>query len=76
MSESHAGQHLGRVASNSEELKVFWEKRIQRHTQQLQSEDERMRRSALDRLRGEWAQKLEMRHRTLQTPPEATPRLS
>lgn len=49
MSESHTGKHPGRVASNSEELKVIWEKRIQRHTQQLQREGERMRRSALDR---------------------------
>ncbi|XP_070279357.1 protein FAM240C [Myotis yumanensis] len=76
MSKSYTSKHPGRVVSDAEELKVFWEKKIQHHTRQLQREGERIRRSALDRLRGEWAQQLELRHRALQAPLEAAPRAS
>ncbi|KAK1336830.1 hypothetical protein QTO34_002865 [Cnephaeus nilssonii] len=76
MSKSYTSKHPRRVVSDAEELKVFWEKKIQRHARQLQREDERIRRSALDRLRGEWARKLELRHRALQAPLEAAPRSS
>ncbi|XP_037002888.2 protein FAM240C [Artibeus jamaicensis] len=69
-------KHQGRVACNAEGLKAFWEQKAQLHAQQLRSEDERVRRSALDRLRGEWAQKLELRHRVLQAPRKATRRSS
>ncbi|XP_066137008.1 protein FAM240C [Saccopteryx bilineata] len=76
MSKSYARKHSGWVASGAEELTVFWEKKIQVHTKQLQNEGERIRKSALDRLRGEWARKLEERHRTLQTPLESARRPS
>lgn len=49
MSKSYTSKHPGRVVSDAEELKVFWEKKIQHHAQQLQREGERIRRSALDR---------------------------
>lgn len=45
-------KHPGRVACDAEGLKAFWEKKVQLHAQQLQSEDERVRRSALDRWAG------------------------
>ncbi|KAM5320818.1 protein FAM240C [Glossophaga mutica] len=76
MSAGSTAKHPGRVACDAEALKAFWEKKVQLHVQQLQSEDERVRKSALGRLRGEWAQKLELRHRMLQAPRKASPRSS
>lgn len=49
MSKSYTSKHPERVVSDAEELKVFWEKKIQCHAQQLQREGEWMRRSALER---------------------------
>ncbi|CAK6448429.1 unnamed protein product [Pipistrellus nathusii] len=76
MSKGYPSKCRGRVASDAEELKVFWEEKIRRHARQRQREEERVRGSALDRLRGEWAQKLGLRHRALQAPQEAAPRSS
>nr|KAF6352868.1 hypothetical protein mPipKuh1_000154 [Pipistrellus kuhlii] len=73
MSKSCPSKYRGRAASGAEELKVFWEEKIQRQARQRQREEERVRGSALGRLRGEWAQKLELRHRALQAPQEAAP---
>lgn len=49
MSKSHTLKHPGRVAIDAGVIKTFWERKIQLHTEQLQSEAMRMRRSALDR---------------------------
>lgn len=38
-----------RVSYDANVLKTFWEKKIELHTKQLQDEDRRVRRSALDR---------------------------
>ncbi|XP_040492893.1 protein FAM240C [Ursus maritimus] len=76
MSKSHTLKHPGRVAVDAGVIKTFWERKIQLHTEQLQSEAMRMRRSALDRLRGEWAQMLEGRTKALQGPPEVATRPS
>ncbi|KAM5271035.1 protein FAM240C [Hipposideros larvatus] len=70
MNKSHTWKHPERVAYDADVLKLFWEKKIELHTERLQSEDVRKHRSALDRLRGEWAQKLDDRHRMLQRPPQ------
>ncbi|XP_040828380.1 protein FAM240C [Ochotona curzoniae] len=65
---SHARLHdAGRI-------KRFWEEQIERHEQQLQREDLRVRGSALSKLRLEWTQRLESRNRMLQCPQE-TPTL-
>ncbi|XP_059024943.1 protein FAM240C isoform X1 [Mustela nigripes] len=69
MSDSHALKHPGRVAFDAGVIKMFWEEKIKLHTRQLQSEAMRTRRSALDRLRGEWARMLEGRNKALQGPP-------
>ncbi|XP_045715624.1 protein FAM240C isoform X1 [Phyllostomus hastatus] len=76
MSAGSTLKHPGRVACDAEGLKAFWEKKVRLHAQQLRSEDERVRRSALDRLRGEWAQELELRHRMLQAHQKSAPRSS
>ncbi|XP_039401935.1 protein FAM240C-like [Mauremys reevesii] len=47
-------------------LKNFWEKIIEKHTQQQQGEDSRLSRSALKKLRREWTQRLEGRIKMLQ----------
>ncbi|XP_048851426.1 protein FAM240C [Brienomyrus brachyistius] len=37
----------------------FWEQKIENHTQMTEHEDERMKRSALSRLRMDWTTRLE-----------------
>ena len=49
MSKSYTMKYHGRVTYDSDVLKMFWEKKIKLHTEQLQKEDMRIRRSALDR---------------------------
>lgn len=49
MSRSCSVKHHGRVTYDADVLKTFWEKRIELHMEQLQKEDMRIRRSALDR---------------------------
>ncbi|XP_032336734.1 protein FAM240C-like [Camelus ferus] len=71
MSKSHTLKNPARVSYDAGMLKTFWEKKIELHTKQLQNEDMRIRRSALDRLRGEWAQRLERRNQMLQSNQEA-----
>uniref|UniRef100_A0A8C6CYA5 Family with sequence similarity 240 member C n=1 Tax=Moschus moschiferus TaxID=68415 RepID=A0A8C6CYA5_MOSMO len=68
MSKRHTAKHHGRVAYDAGVLKMFWEKKIELHTEQLQKEVMRIRRSALDRLRDEWARQLERRNQMLQSP--------
>ncbi|KAM7245626.1 hypothetical protein CapIbe_001924 [Capra ibex] len=73
MSRSHSMKHHGRVTYDADVLKMFWEKKIELHMEQLQKEDMRIRRSALDRLRDEWARQLERRNQMLQSSREAPP---
>ncbi|XP_047626483.1 protein FAM240C [Phacochoerus africanus] len=73
MSKSSTMKNPRRVSYDANVLKTFWEKKIELHTKQLQDEDQRVRRSALDRLRGEWARKLERRNQMLQSSQEAAP---
>lgn len=49
MSRSYSMKHHGRVTYDADVLKMFWEKKIELHMEQLQKEDMRIRRSALDR---------------------------
>ncbi|XP_042804656.1 protein FAM240C [Panthera leo] len=74
MSKSYTLKQPGRIAYDAGVIKKFWEEKIELHTKRLQSEDMRTRRSALDRLRGEWARMLEGRNKMLQGPPEAPTR--
>lgn len=46
-------------------IKSFWEKRISRQSQQTESEEQRLQRSALNKLRGEWVVRLENRTKHL-----------
>ncbi|XP_036697139.1 protein FAM240C isoform X2 [Balaenoptera musculus] len=73
MSKSYTLKNPGRVSYDAGMIKMFWEKKIELHTKQLQNEDMRMRRSALDRLRSEWARKLETRNQTMLSRQEAPP---
>ncbi|CAM9370419.1 unnamed protein product [Rangifer tarandus platyrhynchus] len=74
MSKSYTMRYHGRVTYDADVLKMFWEKKIKLHMELLQKEDMRIRGSALDRLRGEWARQLERRNQMLQTSQEAPPR--
>ncbi|XP_060975758.1 protein FAM240C [Dama dama] len=74
MSKSYTMRYHGRVTYDADVLKMFWEKKIELHTELLQKEDMRIRRSALDRLRDEWARQLERRNQMLQSSREAPPR--
>ncbi|EFB16569.1 hypothetical protein PANDA_012279, partial [Ailuropoda melanoleuca] len=56
MSKSHILKHPGRVAVDTGVIKTFWERKIQMHTEQLQSEAMRTRRSALDSLTAGWTE--------------------
>ncbi|XP_040087906.1 protein FAM240C [Oryx dammah] len=71
MSRSYTMKYHGRVTYDADVLKMFWEKKIELHSEQLQKEDMRVRRSALDRLRNEWARQLERRNQMLQSSREA-----
>ncbi|NP_001182368.1 uncharacterized protein LOC770548 [Gallus gallus] len=48
------------------ELKNFWEKAIQGQTRQRESEESRLSKSALNKLRHEWTQRLEGRAKLVQ----------
>ncbi|XP_032493595.1 uncharacterized protein LOC116756773 [Phocoena sinus] len=74
MSKSYTLKNPARVSYDAGVIKMFWEKKIELHTTQLQNEDMRIRRSALDRLRSEWARKLERRNQMMLSSQEAPPR--
>nr|XP_056704970.1 protein FAM240C [Euleptes europaea] len=57
----------GVVIYDANGLKNFWEEVIEVHTKQKEVEDSRLTKSALNKLRSEWAQRLEGRTRMLQT---------
>ncbi|XP_040897632.1 protein FAM240B [Toxotes jaculatrix] len=46
-------------------IKTFWEKRINTECQHAESEEQRMKKSALKKLRGEWLVRLENRTKHL-----------
>ncbi|XP_070819676.1 protein FAM240B [Chaetodon trifascialis] len=48
-------------------IKTFWEKRISSQCQQVESEEQRMEKSALKKLRGEWLVRLENRTKHLKS---------
>ncbi|OXB80101.1 UNVERIFIED_CONTAM: hypothetical protein H355_006933 [Colinus virginianus] len=48
------------------ELKNFWEKAIQEQTRQRESEESRLSKSALNKLRHEWTERLEGRTKLVQ----------
>ncbi|XP_062454940.1 protein FAM240B-like [Rhea pennata] len=51
---------------DAERLKNFWEKTIQEQTKQREGEEARLSRSALNKLRHEWTQRLEGRAKQVQ----------
>ncbi|KAI3372172.1 hypothetical protein L3Q82_007025 [Scortum barcoo] len=48
-------------------IKTFWEKRIDNNCQYAQNEEERVKKSALTKLRGEWTVRLENRTKHLKS---------
>ncbi|XP_022621616.1 protein FAM240A [Seriola dumerili] len=48
-------------------IKTFWEKRINTQCQNADSEEQRMNKSALKKLRGEWLVRLENRTKHLKS---------
>ncbi|XP_035378041.1 protein FAM240B [Electrophorus electricus] len=46
-------------------IKTFWEKRILNHTMTAENEEQRMKNSALTKLRDEWLERLEFRTKHL-----------
>ncbi|XP_060616809.2 protein FAM240B-like [Anolis sagrei] len=54
------------VVHDAHGLKNFWEEIIETHSKSKQIEDSRLTRSALNKLRREWAQRLEGRIKMLQ----------
>ncbi|KAJ1207248.1 hypothetical protein NDU88_002640 [Pleurodeles waltl] len=49
------------LSTETSELKRIWEKKIEKETEYLQNEIKRLQRSALQRLRNEWLERLERR---------------
>ncbi|CAI5666223.1 unnamed protein product [Oreochromis niloticus] len=52
---------------DKQKLKSFWEQRIVQHSEQTNDEENRMRNSALARLREQWVIRLEQRNQHLQS---------
>ncbi|XP_059358879.1 protein FAM240B [Carassius carassius] len=46
-------------------IKSFWEQKINNHNHMTETEEERMKRSALTKLRDEWLSRLELRTKHL-----------
>ncbi|XP_044000343.1 protein FAM240C-like [Gambusia affinis] len=51
---------------DKEKLRWFWEQRIVQHSQQMDQEENRMRSSALTRLREQWLLRLNLRNQQQQ----------
>ncbi|CAB1428894.1 unnamed protein product [Pleuronectes platessa] len=47
-------------------IKTFWEKKINSESQFVDNEEQRMNKSALNKLRGEWLVRLDSRNKHLQ----------
>ncbi|XP_027526802.1 protein FAM240B-like [Neopelma chrysocephalum] len=60
----HTNFRMG--GQDAEGLKNFWEKVIQEQTKQQEAEESRLSKSALNKLRQEWALRLERRTRQVQ----------
>ncbi|XP_039202309.1 protein FAM240B-like isoform X1 [Crotalus tigris] len=54
------------LACETGELKIFWEKTIEKQTQHLKAEKDRLQKSALTKLRDEWKAMLEKRLKMIQ----------
>ncbi|XP_072452970.1 protein FAM240C [Notamacropus eugenii] len=66
MSKNYRRKRLEMTVYDADGLKNFWEKKIEHHAKRVQSENSRISRSALEKLRCEWAQRLERRLKMLQ----------
>ncbi|NXV52972.1 F240A protein, partial [Uria aalge] len=67
MSKHTNFRHHRMGGHDAEGLKNFWEKVIQEQTKQRESEESRLSKSALNKLRHEWTMRLEGRARQVQT---------
>ncbi|XP_040013946.1 protein FAM240B-like [Xiphias gladius] len=52
---------------DKQKLKSFWEQRIVQHSEQMDEEEDRMRSSALERLREQWLVRLDQRNQHQQS---------
>ncbi|XP_024859230.1 protein FAM240C-like [Kryptolebias marmoratus] len=52
---------------DKQKLRSFWEQRIVQHSQQMDQEENRMRSSALTRLRQQWVLRLDQRNQQQQS---------
>ncbi|NXU52706.1 F240A protein, partial [Turnix velox] len=66
MSKHTNFRHYKMGSHDAEGLKNFWEKVIQEQTKQRESEESRLNRSALTKLRQEWTLRLEVQARRIQ----------
>ncbi|XP_027581251.1 protein FAM240B-like [Pipra filicauda] len=66
MSKHTNFRHHKMGGQDAEGLKNFWEKVIQEQTKQQEAEESRLSKSALNKLRQEWALRLERRARQVQ----------
>ncbi|XP_068785193.1 protein FAM240B-like [Struthio camelus] len=66
MSKQTSFKHHKTASYDAEELKSFWEKIIQEQTKQREGEESRLSKSALNKLRHEWTQRLERRAKQVQ----------
>ncbi|NWS21241.1 F240A protein, partial [Pachyramphus minor] len=66
MSKRTSFRHHKMGGHDAEGLKNFWEKVIQEQTKQQEAEESRLSKSALNKLRQEWALRLEKRERQVQ----------
>ncbi|XP_044513485.1 protein FAM240C [Monodelphis domestica] len=76
MSKSYRWKNPEITVHDAGGLKNFWEKKIEHHAKKVQNEDSRISKSALDKLRCEWAQRLERRIKMLQQPEEVSKKSS
>ncbi|XP_051852698.1 protein FAM240C [Antechinus flavipes] len=70
MSKNYRWKHPEMTVHDAGGLKNFWEKKIEHHAKQVENENSRISRSALDKLRCEWTRRLEGRLKMLQQPQE------
>ncbi|XP_025944176.1 protein FAM240B-like [Apteryx rowi] len=66
MSKHTNFKHHKMAGHDAEGLKNFWEKIIQEQTKQREGEESRLSKSALNKLRHEWTQRLEGRAKQVQ----------
>ncbi|XP_019410992.1 PREDICTED: uncharacterized protein LOC109323771 [Crocodylus porosus] len=66
MNKNISFKHHKIIVHDAAGLKNFWENIIEKHAKQQEGEETRLNRSALNKLRHEWAQRLEGRIKMLQ----------